>query len=130
MGPLVVLEGEQVVEALLANQTFEDARLVGLLVVEQRPGVSVRATALLTPELSLLPAVRFTNQADLFLHGGAVCLHVQLLLILDGRTAAVIFQVVVAAAEDAAAATDDALRLLLEPRPGGAALYRRGVEPE
>lgn len=41
VGPLVVFKGQQVVEALLADEASEYARFVGLLVVEERAGVSV-----------------------------------------------------------------------------------------
>lgn len=49
MGPLMVLEGQQVVVAFLAHQTSEDASLMRLLMVKQRAGVPVASAALVAP---------------------------------------------------------------------------------
>lgn len=61
MGPLVVLESQQVVVAFLAHQAAEDAGLVRLLVVEERAGVSV-------PSATLVALVGFVALVD---HGPA-----------------------------------------------------------
>lgn len=57
VGPLMVLESQEVVVAFLADQASEDACLMRLLMVKQRAGVAVASSALVAPvwALAMLP---------------------------------------------------------------------------
>lgn len=48
VGPLVVLQRQQVVVAFLAHQAAENAGFMRLLVVEERAGVSISSSTLVT----------------------------------------------------------------------------------
>lgn len=102
MRPLVVLQRQQVVEALLADGAPEHAGFVGLLVVEQRAGVPVRPSTLITPILALLAASGFRIGTNILALGTDFDFNVLLVC-----RAAMAAEMMDAAAGDAAAAADD-----------------------